>query len=91
MYAVYAVIGGAFVGLLIGGGYFDSINALQVTAKALSNTAGLIVIVFLLGYGLVEFPRSLWQSSDLALQLHLCQMEAATEFKTFSEASLKVS
>jgi hypothetical protein len=91
MYAVFGVIGGVLVGIMIGGGYFHSMDALQVTVKALSNTGGLVVIVFLLGYGLVEFPRYLWQAADLEKQLLLTQMAAASEFKNFSEVSLKCS
>ncbi|GMI22775.1 hypothetical protein TeGR_g11457, partial [Tetraparma gracilis] len=91
MYAVFGVIGGVLVGIMISGGYFHSMDALQVTVKALSNTGGLVVIVFLLGYGLVEFPRYLWQAADLEKQLLLTQMAAASEFKNFSEVSLKCS
>lgn len=31
-----------------------------MTFVALNNTYGLVVIVFLLGYGLVELPKQMW-------------------------------
>ena len=90
-YLIMSVVGGIFVAVLIGGGYVSDVTAIQVTAKALSNTGGLIVIVFLLGYGLIEFPRSLWRSTNLELELLTTQMDAASEFKAFGEISLKCS
>ena len=72
-------------------GYFDSLEAVSVTIKAVSNTGGLIAIVLLLGYGLVEFPRSLWTSANMEQQLELSQADAAVEYKAFGEMSLKCS
>jgi hypothetical protein len=91
MYIVFGIIGGVCVGVLIGGGYFESITALSATAKAMSNTGGLVAIVLLLGYGMVEFPRSLWTAGDLEQQHLLAQADAAVAFKDFSEVSLKCS
>jgi len=33
------------------------------TIVALSNTYGLVIIIFLLGYGLVELPKQMWMVS----------------------------
>jgi hypothetical protein len=43
----------------------SSANVLLVTAVTLSNTQGLVMIIFLLGYGLVELPKLLWLVSPL--------------------------
>jgi len=68
-----------------------ALTAVSATAKAMSNTGGLVVIVLLLGYGMVEFPRSLWMASDLEQQHLLVQADAAVAFKDFGEVSLKCS
>ncbi|GMH84178.1 hypothetical protein TL16_g09840 [Triparma laevis f. inornata] len=91
MYFFAGIAGGICLGLLIGGGYFDSLEAVSVTIKAVSNTGGLIAIVLLLGYGLVEFPRSLWSSANMEQQLELSQADAAVEYKAFGEMSLSCS
>lgn len=36
---------------------------------AASNTWGLILLVILMGYGLVEVPRTIWHFSNLEYQL----------------------
>lgn len=46
--------------LVFAAGYPFNEQALLVTLVALSNTYGLVLIVFLLGYGLVELPKQLW-------------------------------
>ena len=46
--------------MLLGGGYARDEKAILVTVVALSNTYGLVFIVFLLGYGLVELPKQMW-------------------------------
>ena len=35
-----------------------------VTLMSLANVYGLFIIVFLMGYGLVEFPKFLWTYGD---------------------------
>jgi hypothetical protein len=42
---------------------WDDLSGLAIAA---SNTWGLAILVLMAGYGLVEFPRSLWHTSDLA-------------------------
>jgi len=91
MYFIAGIVGGIIVGLLIAGGYFDSLEAVSVTVKAISNTVGLVAIVLLLGYGLVEFPRSVWMAANIEHQLELSQADAAVEYKAFGEMSLKCS
>jgi len=47
-------------------------------AICLSNTWGLTLYVLLLGYGLVEVPRSFWYESTLQKSLEYCYYKAAT-------------
>ena len=42
----------------------------KAIAAAASNTWGLFVLVLLLGYGLIEVPRNLWNRSQRGYQLH---------------------
>ena len=42
---------------------------LKLIGIAASNTWGLLLLVFLMGYGLVEVPRIVWHSSNLEYQL----------------------
>jgi hypothetical protein len=41
----------------------------QAVAAAASNTWGLTLLVFMLGYGLVEVPTELWNSSKPGFKL----------------------
>jgi len=67
----YAVLLGlSFIGIMIvmSAGNL-SVSALPGTCIALTNMFGLTVVVFLLGYGLVSFPRSTWRLSKPEAQL----------------------
>ena len=45
-------------------------NKLKAIAAAASNTWGLFLLVFMMGYGLVEVPRELWHSSQRGYRLN---------------------
>ena len=47
--------------------------------------------MFLLGYGMVQYPRSLWMQSDLDYYLLRTQMRASVDFKAIGESQLSVS
>ena len=86
------VLGAIFFGILVGEGVVDAdANAVLLTIVLLSNTAGLVVIMVLLGYGLVSFPQMLWHKGNLKRQLNMTQQQAASRFKDLGEASLKMS
>lgn len=42
---------------------------LKLIGITASNTWGLLLLVFLMGYGLVEVPRTVWRASNLEYQL----------------------
>ena len=86
------VLGVIFFGILVGEGVVDAdADAVLLTIVLLSNTAGLVVIMVLLGYGLVSFPQMLWHKGNLKRQLSMAQQKAASRFKDLGETSLKMS
>ena len=66
-------------------------DAIRLTAILLSNTVGQIALMFLLGYGLIEFPRSLWNHSNLEQYRLRTQTLAAAQFSHMAEVSLNMS
>ena len=74
-YGTYMAI---FSVLLIYVGVKHSIDGqkLKVIGITASNTWGLFLLVLLLGYGLVEVPRSLWHKSQTTLHLNRIYFKA---------------
>ena len=64
----------------------SNIAGLKLFTQLATNTGYTVVVAFLMGFGLVEFPRLLWSKSDIAGQLLKAQMKAATEFAASLEA-----
>ena len=62
-----------------------------ITQVIVTNTLYETFLMFLLGYGLVQFPKSLWMQSDLDYFLLRTQMRASIDFKSISESQLSVS
>ena len=91
------LIGGLIAGLIILGILIASkvtsgnASALQLSAVIVTNTIYEAMLMFLLAYGLVAFPKLMWHSADLDYSLLLAQMRAASEFKKLSDSSLDVS
>lgn len=86
------ILGLIFFGILVGEGVVDAnANAVLLTIVLLSNTAGLVVIMLLLGYGLVSFPQMLWHKGNIKRQLNMAQQKAATRFKDLGDISLNMS
>lgn len=50
---------------------------LKAIASSASNTWGLFLLVILLGYALVEVPRSLWNASKRGYSLNYSYFKAA--------------
>lgn len=69
----------------------NNASALELSAVIVTNTIYETILMFLLGYGLVEFPRSLWLNSSLDGYLLKIQNKASYEFKNISDAQLNVS
>ncbi|XP_053651457.1 LMBR1 domain-containing protein 2 homolog isoform X3 [Cherax quadricarinatus] len=64
---------------------------LRAIAASASNTWGLFWLVLLLGYGLVEVPRSIWHSASIAHTLHHSYFRAAKLSQERAESSERVN
>lgn len=86
------IAGVIILGILIGQKVVPgNVEALKLAAVIVTNTMYEFGLMFLLGYSLVEYPRSLWSMSDVRGYLVKTQMKAASEFKAISEHQLSVS
>lgn len=56
-----------------------------------TNTIYETFLMFLLGYGLAQYPRHLWMQSNLDYYLLRTQMRASAAFKAIGESQLNVS
>jgi hypothetical protein len=90
--ALGAIAGVIILGILLGQHVVDNnSNALKLAAVIVTNTVYETVLMFLLGYALIEFPRSIWDESDLEKHLLKTQMKAASDFRDISDAELDIS
>lgn len=90
--AVPMVVGCIILGILIGQKVVSAdADALKLTAVLLTNTIYELGLMFLLGYALVEYPRTLWTMSNLEKYLLQVQTRASSQFKDISDAQLNVS
>eukprot|EP01038_Epipyxis_sp_PR26KG_P013392 gene13392-17956_t len=89
--ALGAVAGGVILGILIGKKVVPADgNALKLSAVIVTNTVYEAMLMFLLGYALVEFPRSIWNMSDLNKYLLATQTKASMDFKAISDAEFEI-
>ena len=89
---VPGVVGLIILGILIGQNVVSSnAEALKLAAIIVTNTLYELFLMFLLGYSLVEFPRSIWAQSNIDRFLLKTQTKAAQQYKDISEAQLNVS
>ena len=65
----------------------EKIPSLLATA---SNTWGLLILTLLLGYGLVEVPRTIWNASRRTYSLKHCYFKAAKLYTDMSEREEKL-
>jgi uncharacterized membrane protein YgcG len=59
---------------------------LQASLISLSNTMGLVQVVLLLGYGLVELPRQTWKGHDLDGCLRRMRLSVVREYRARDDA-----
>ena len=91
-YAVALVLFVVFVfGNMVSKGPIDGLAYLRHDfpglCTGLSHTTALIILVFLLGFGLVELPRSLWRRGDLTLRLEHLYLSAPAASKAVRDAT----
>lgn len=76
-----------FFGILVGSGTINaSTDAILLTSILLTNTMWSTFIMFLLGYGLIMYPISVWNKSDISSRLIKKQYNAAVEFEKLTKA-----
>lgn len=90
--AIPGVVGLIVLGILLGQKVVASnAEALKLATILVTNTMYQLFLMFLLGYALIEFPRSIWAQSNLDGYLLKTQTKAAQQYKDISEAQLNVS
>jgi hypothetical protein len=86
------VAGSIILGILLGQHIVgDSTAALMLTAVIVTNTVYETFLMFLLGYALIEFPREIWNCSNLEGYKLRVEQKAASEFKDIQDAQLSMS
>ena len=90
---VLGLLAGVIIlGILIGQHVVSSdAAALQLTAVIVTNTIYEAFLMFLLGYGLFEFPRRFWLDSDVRNRLERVYIKASSDFKDISDAHINIS
>lgn len=66
-------------------------DALMLVVVIVTNSMNQIIIMFVLGYALIEYPRSLWAASNLEDELLRLQVKASMLFKELLDAQLTIS
>ena len=62
---------------------------IYATAIAAANAWGLFLLISLLGYGLVEIPRKIWQESDREMTMKFYQFDVVNKRQDFEDAKVK--
>lgn len=85
------VVGVVVLGVLISQKILEqNAAAIELVAIIITNVLYETFLMFLMGYGLIELPRSVWQSASLERSLLLAQMRACSDFKDISDAQIYV-
>ena len=81
------IVGSIVLGILIKQNIVkQDISALELTAIIITNILYETFLMFLMGYGLIELPRSVWLQGSLSGSLLRAQMKACADFSDISEA-----
>eukprot|EP00291_Cryptomonas_curvata_P027267 CAMPEP_0172161190 /NCGR_PEP_ID=MMETSP1050-20130122/5985_1 /TAXON_ID=233186 /ORGANISM="Cryptomonas curvata, Strain CCAP979/52" /LENGTH=386 /DNA_ID=CAMNT_0012831055 /DNA_START=475 /DNA_END=1632 /DNA_ORIENTATION=+ len=84
-YATCAVVGALLVVILVISG--NDLEYVIYGLMACSNAVCLVIVAVLFGYGLAEYPRSLWQDCQTALKLRRVQISVTVHYETFKKAA----
>ena len=92
MINIVGVIGGAIVlGALISQNIVKAdASAIELTAIIITNIVYETFLMFLMGYGLIELPRSVWLQASLDSALLRAQMKACADFKDIGDAQINM-
>lgn len=88
---ILMVIAGVIVlGILLGEHVVSGTSALMLAAVVTTNAVYQFFLMFLLAYGLVEFPRAIWNNSNVEYSLLLTQMKATYDYKEISDYKINI-
>jgi hypothetical protein len=85
-YSIYAAVGIIIFSILVANG--ADADALVLTLILLSNTVNLFLLMFILGFGMIGFPMSMWNKSDMNKVLSTVQNSAAAQFQAVNDLML---
>jgi hypothetical protein len=85
------VVGLIVLSVLLSKHVVSNSNALKLAAVIVTNTLYETLLMFLIAYALVEYPRSIWAQSNLDDYLLKTTTKAAAEFADVAEAHFNVS
>ena len=88
---ILMVIAGLIVlGILLGQHVVSGTSALMLAAVITTNAVYEFFLMFLIAYGLVEFPRTIWNQSNIEYSLLLAQMKATYDYKEISDYKINI-
>ena len=86
------IVGSIVLGILIKQNIVEQdVSAIELTAIIITNIVYETFLMFLMGYGLIELPRSVWLQGSLESSLLRAQMKACADFEDISEAQTSMS
>ncbi len=88
LFVVFVIVNISSKGIMNGLRYIG--HDLPGFCTGLSHTTALLLLVFLLGFGLVELPRSLWRRADLNRRLDHLYMNASATSTAARDATIAV-
>ncbi|GJD12269.1 LMBR1 domain-containing protein 2 [Galdieria sulphuraria] len=88
IFSQYAVAGDYSIGfgIYMGIRYHLSAYSLMGLLIGLSNAFGLLGVICMLGYGIVQIPRALWHRGDLSRRLRYCEFKVTEYTDRMDEA-----
>jgi hypothetical protein len=84
------VMGLIVLGILIGQKVVEGPSAILLAAVIVTNGVYEFFLMFFLSYGIIEFPRSLWNRSDLEFSLLQSQMKATQDYQNISDTRIDI-
>ncbi|KAG8470134.1 hypothetical protein KFE25_008555 [Diacronema lutheri] len=88
-YVPFTLLGLAFIAYQLSRGSV-TLDGLRAYCKAAANAFSLCLVVLMLGYGLVELPRYLWNKGDVEGQLRYLHFRASEYHDALAVASVRL-
>ena len=89
---MYLIVGLIVLAILIGQKAVPGdATALKLAAVILTNIVYESFLMFLLGFGLIEFPKEIWIASNIEKSLSIAEIRAAFDLKAATEALFSIT